>query len=81
MPPKHRGLTRTDALGARSRCLPRALLGGGGEGNAAMIPFQGIIWGLRREGSVGFHRGFGEVKTQWAGNFQRVHHVGSRQYL
>jgi hypothetical protein len=32
MAPKHKGLTRTDAVGDSKRYLPKALLGGGADG-------------------------------------------------
>jgi hypothetical protein len=31
MPPKHKGLTRTEAVGESKRCLPSRLFGGGAE--------------------------------------------------
>lgn len=38
-PPRHSGLTRTDAFGDRSLCLPSRLLGVGGGGRGIMFHF------------------------------------------
>jgi hypothetical protein len=48
MPPRHIGLTRTDAVGARSLWRPRRVLGLGGAGPAIMFRcFGGEKLGLK----------------------------------
>ena len=39
MAPRHNGETLTAAVGARRRCRPRRVLGGGGSGNAMVESF------------------------------------------
>ena len=43
MPPKDSGLTRTEAVGARRRCLASKLLGIGGFGPAIVLGYGGGV--------------------------------------